>query len=247
MYEDFACIYDLLMSDVDYEKWARFYETLISSHGTKISKICECACGTGSLTIPFYRHGYQVTGVDISQDMLWQAAQKSRRMGIMIPFVRQDMRALNLHRPVDAVIASCDGVNYLTRNEDALSFFRCAYRSLVPGGILAFDVSTPYKLRHTLCDNGLMCEDREELTYIWQNIWHDKTETVSMDLVFFIKENDGRYRRIEESQIQRAYDAETLRSLLGNAGFTDISFYGDLTMAKPSDTEQRWHITAYRP
>ena len=247
MYEDFACIYDLLMSDVDYEKWSRFYETLISSYGSKISRICECACGTGSLTIPFYRHGYQVTGVDLSQDMLWQAAQKSRRMGIMIPFVRQDMRALNLHRPVDAVIASCDGVNYLTQNEDALSFFRCAYRSLVPGGVLAFDVSTPYKITHTLCGNGLICEDREELTYIWQNIWHEKTSTVSMDLVFFIKENDGRYRRIEESQIQRAYDAETLRQLLECAGFTDISFYGDLTMKKPSEAEQRWHITAYRP
>ena len=169
-------------------------------------KICECACGTGGLTLPLVRRGFQMTGVDLSREMLWQAAQKSRKQGIAIPFVRQDMRALNLHRPVDAVLATCDGVNYLLTEEDLLSFFRAAARSVRPGGALVFDVSTPYKLRNVLCA-GLMGEDRENITYLWQNTWHEKRQTVELDLCFFLREKDGQYRRMEEQQQQRAWDA----------------------------------------
>ncbi len=106
MYQAFAELYDELMNDVDYEGWADYYTRLLSIYGVHSGKICECACGTGSLTIPLYKRGFQMTGVDISREMLWEAAQKTRRLGIAMPFVQQDMRSLNLHRPMDAVLAT---------------------------------------------------------------------------------------------------------------------------------------------
>jgi len=245
MYQAFAELYDELMNDVDYESWADYYTRLLSIYGIRSGKICECACGTGSLTMPLYHHGFQMTGVDLSQEMLWQAAQKSRKMGIAIPFVRQDMRALNLHRPMDAVLATCDGVNYLTTEEDLLSFFRAAYRAIRPGGALIFDVSTPYKLKHILC-SGLLGEDREEITYLWQNTWHEKRQTVEMDLTFFVKDADGRYRRIDERQHQRAWDQQVLKETLWRAGFRAVSLYGNFTLEAAGDQNQRWHIAATR-
>ena len=134
MYQDFAEIYDALMNDVDYESWAEHYTRLLSIFGIRGGKVCECACGTGGLTLPLRRRGFQMTGVDLSREMLWQAAQKARKNGMNIPFVQQDMRSLNLHKPVDAVIATCDGVNYLMTEEDLLSFFRAAKRAIRPGG-----------------------------------------------------------------------------------------------------------------
>ena len=92
MYQAFAELYDELMNDVDYEGWADHYTRLLSIYGVREGKICECACGTGGLTIPLFRRGFQVTGADVSQEMLWQAAQKSRKQGASIPFVRQDSR-----------------------------------------------------------------------------------------------------------------------------------------------------------
>ena len=246
MYQGFAEIYDELMDDVDYEGWADYYARLLSIYGVREGKVCECACGTGGLTLPLYRRGYQMTGVDLSREMLWQAAQKARKDGIAMPFVQQDMKALNLHRPMDAVLATCDGVNYLTKEEDLLSFFRAAHRSVRPGGALIFDVSTPYKLKEILC-RGLMCEDREDITYLWQNTWHEKTATVDLDLCFFLKEKDGRYRRMEEHQTQRAWDAKTLKETLWHAGFRTVSFYADMTLNTASDQNQRWHVAASRP
>ena len=245
MYQAFAELYDELMNDVDYEGWADHYTRLLSIYGVREGKICECACGTGGLTIPLFRRGFQVTGADVSQEMLWQAAQKSRKQGASIPFVRQDMRALNLHRPMDAVLATCDGVNYLLTEEDLLSFFRAAYRSVRAGGAFVFDVSTPHKLKDILC-SGLFGEDREEITYIWQNTWHEKRQTVELDLTFFVREEDGKYRRIDERQHQRAWDQQTLKETLWHAGFRAVSIYGDFTLNSSTDGNQRWHIAATR-
>ena len=246
MYQDFAEIYDRLMDNVKYDSWADYYVRLLSIYGVREGKVCECACGTGNLTIPLQRAGFQMTGVDQSREMLWQAAQKARKQGMAIPFVQQDMKTLNLHRPMDAVIATCDGINYLLTDEELKSFLRAAWRAIRPGGALIFDVSTPYKLREQLC-SGLICEDREDITYIWQNRWQEKTATVQMDLCFFLKEKDGRYRRTEEHQQQRAWDAQTLKNLLLQAGFRGVCVYSNWTLNPARDTDERWHIAAGRP
>ena len=245
MYQGFAEVYDELMDDVDYESWADYYVRLLSIYGIHSGKICECACGTGSLTLPLYRRGFHMTGIDNSREMLWQAAQKARKQGIAIPFVLQDMKALNLHRPMDAVIATCDGVNYLLTEEDLLSFFRAAYRSIRPEGALIFDISTPHKLKHILCSR-LFWDDRENITYLWQNTWHDRTATVDLDLCFFIRKKEDDYRRMEEHQTQKAWDPQTLKELLWKAGFRAVSFYGEMTLNPAGEKDQRWHIAASR-
>ena len=245
MYTGFAEVYDQLMGDVNYDAWADFYVRLMEAFGIREGKICECACGTGSLTLPLYRRGFHVTGVDLSQDMLWIAAQKARSEGIAIPFVRQDMRQLRLHRPMDAVLATCDGVNYLLEDQDALDFFRAAWNALRPGGGLFFDVSTPYKLQHAL-GNQIICEDLENITYMWQNRFSEKTQTVDMHLCIFVRQEDGSYRRIDEEQKQRAHSMQSLTALLQQAGFDRVMVFGNGRLEPPREGEQRWHIAAIK-
>lgn len=223
---------------------ARHYMELIAP--AKPRRICECACGTGSLTVRFARAGLNVTGVDISEDMLRAAQEKARSFGVQVPFVRQDMCALTLPRRVDAVLATCDGVNYLTQETQARAFFESAYRALRPGGMLAFDVSTLEKLSGTLGD-AFFGEDRSEITYLWQNRWDARTRCVRMDIAFFLREADGRYRRFDEAQTQRAYTPQELAALLRQAGFADIRVLGGFTGEAPRGGEERIHILATKP
>ena len=165
MYTAFAAVYDRLMRDVDYDGWAQYYAALLRKCGVAGGSVCECACGTGSLTVRLQRLGYGMTGVDLSAEMLSVAARKARDCGLTIPFVKQDMCALTLHKRQHAILATCDGVNYLTAPERARRFFRAAYAALRPGGALIFDVSTHDKLQNTLGGNTLGSQE-EEIAYI---------------------------------------------------------------------------------
>ena len=105
MYTDFAAVYDRLMQDVDYDAWAGYYAALMQKNGVpQGGTVCECACGTGSLTIRLQSAGYRMTGIDLSREMLSIAQQKARGKGQMIPFVQQDMTSLRLHKRQDAVL-----------------------------------------------------------------------------------------------------------------------------------------------
>lgn len=247
MYKGLARVYDRLMADFDYPAWAQYYMALIGRYGgEKPRTICECACGTGSMALALSEMGISVVGVDLSWEMLAVAQQKARTRGISAPFVMQDMRALALPRPVDAILCPCDGVNYLLYKRDLEQFFAAAYLNLKPGGVLAFDVSSEHKLKKQ-AEQSQFFEDTEELTYLWTNAWDGERRVVKMDLCFFEPRPDGRYSRFDEYQEQRAHTQEELERALTNAGFTGILCFGNQHFKEPTDTEDRIHIAAQRP
>jgi len=246
MYTAFASVYDRLMAGVDYPAWAAYYRALLSRFGLETGALCECACGTGGLTIPLAGMGFRMTGVDNAEEMLFEAGRKAREAGVEIPFVCQDMRRLFLHGETDGVLCTCDGVNYLPSARDVLAFFQAARRALRPGGVLAFDVSTPHKLRHTL-GNSFIGDETAEIAYLWKNRYRPRTDSVRMDLSVFVRTEGETYRRIGERQTQYAYAAEALAAMLSEAGFADVAVYGDRTFLPPAAAEQRWHIAARRP
>ena len=245
MYEDFAAVYDALMDDFDYPAWANYYLRLLARAGCAPKTVFECGCGTGSLSIPLARTGLKLVASDLSEDMLRLAQEKARRSGVMIPFVQMDMRELAVPRPVDAILACCDAVNYLTTPEDVLAFFRAAHRCLKSGGALAFDVSSRAKL--TAMKDAFYGEERDSIAYLWQNRMDEATRVITMDLTFFVETENGLYRRFQEEHIQRAHRQDELTAWLAEAGFTDIRVYGDRTLTPPGPEAQRLHLTAKKP
>ena len=178
--------------------------------------------------------------------MLGAAMEKARAAGEMIPFVKQDMCALTVPRLVDCVLATCDGVNYLTAPEHVKAFFAAAFAALRPDGALVFDVSTPDKLKNTLGNNTLYSDD-DSVSYIWRNAWNERTACVALNLSLFVRRPDGAYDRMEERQIQRAHTRRELKNWLAEAGFQDIQFYGRLRLTPPRAGDDRWHVTARKP
>lgn len=238
-YEALALGYDLLMDDVDYDEWSRYLLSFMGDRAT----CADVACGTGAITARLAGAGLKVTGVDLSESMLAIARENAPGTRQRVVYVRQDMRELELHKPVDVVNCANDGVNYLVDDGDALRFFQSAYRALKPGGLLLFDVSTPYKLEQVLGDNTF-AEDRETLCYIWQNDF--EAGLCAMRLTLFYRQADGRYARYDEEHLQRAYSMEELLTLLGEAGFSDIRQYSFLTRDKAVSHDERWQIAARR-
>ena len=79
-YHNLAASYDRLTNDVDYEATVEFYMEILRREGLSPRTVVDLACGTGSVTEILARKGYRVTGVDMSEEMLTEAAMKTMDM-----------------------------------------------------------------------------------------------------------------------------------------------------------------------
>ena len=236
-YSDFAYIYDRLMiDDVNYEKWADYIENLFDMHGVNPSLVCDLACGTGNITIPLAKRGYDMTGVDISEDMLNLAREKSQ--GLDILYLCQSISRLDLYGTMDAFLCMIDGVNYVISPKlliNAFSRMRTCFMN--PDAVFIFDISTRHKLKSIIGNNTFIHSDRD-VFYSWQNRYIESKNISDMLLTFFVRDN-GRYRRFEERHIQRAYTESELRFILKKAGFSKIDTYHELTFEPPRPDSER--------
>ena len=105
--------------------------------------VVELGCGTGTLTQLLYDRGFDMIGVDSSEEMLNVAAQKKEASGAEILYLLQDMKELELYSTVGTVVSVCDSLNYITEEEDLLTVFRLVENYLYPGGVFIFDLNTP--------------------------------------------------------------------------------------------------------
>lgn len=246
MYEQLADFYDRLTDDFDYDFWTDHYLALLKQANPLANgalSLCECGCGTGSVSIRLAQRGHRVVGVDLSEAMLRRAAEKARAAGVMLRLVRQDMCALELPRPVDALIAPCDGVNYLLNQSRAQAFFARAHCFLKPGGVLAFDVSSRHKLER-MGQEGLYYEDRDDLSYFWRTRLQGRE--LHMALTFFARQPGGLYRRLDETQRQYIHQPAELAEWLIQCGFENVCVYGGFTLDPPAPDEERLFFTAVR-
>ncbi len=237
-YADFAYIYDKLMrGDVDYERWADYIENIFSRYGKNPSLVCDLACGTGNITIPLARRGYDMTGIDVSGDMLNAARKKAGELDIL--FLNQNMASLDLYGTMDAFTCMIDGINYIISPKSLLDMLiKIKTCFLEPGGIVIFDISTRHKLKNVIGSETFIHSERD-IFYAWRNKYIEGRDLSDMLLTFFVREKRGGYRRFEERHLQRAYTERQIRSVLKRAGFEHTDVYDELTFEPPRADSER--------
>ena len=112
--------------------------------------VLDLGCGTGTITELLYEKGYDMIGVDSSEEMLQIALDKKFETGSDILYLCQDMRELDLYSTVGTVVSVCDSLNYLLMDEDVLQTFHLVNNYLFPGGIFIFDFNTIYKYEEVI-------------------------------------------------------------------------------------------------
>lgn len=117
-YSDFARVYDIFMDNVEYEKWAEYLIESLKEYGIEDGIVLELGCGTGVMTELLAESGYDMIGVDNSEEMLGEAMEKRAESGHEILYLEQDMREFELYGTVRAVVSVCDCMNYITEEDD---------------------------------------------------------------------------------------------------------------------------------
>lgn len=233
--------YDRLTWDVDYEAIVDFYFEILDKEKLKPRTAVDLACGTGSVTVLLAQRGLQVTGVDMSEDMLCVASQKGQQLENRPMFVCQKLQQLHLPRAVDLAVCALDSLDYITDPADCEAAIKRIYRALNPGGCFIFDVNTPAKLR--AMDGQVFLDEDDDVYCVWRGEFDEKTNicTYGMDL---FQRTGASWQRSYEEHREYAYSAAQLTAYLKNAGFTNIKVYGDQTFASPDPEEQRIYIKA---
>ncbi|MCL2708185.1 MAG: methyltransferase domain-containing protein [Defluviitaleaceae bacterium] len=225
LYSRFAEVYDVLMAETPYEKWAAFIgREIIKLNPRRKRKgitVVDLACGTGGVTLPLSRMGFDMVGVDSSAEMLSHACAKAAKSWRQALFLQQDIRRLDLYGTARAFTCACDGLNYII-GEDALGgVFKRVSLFTEPGGLFVFDVNTLYKFEKINAGNTF-ADTVGGVSYKWKNNYDPKTRLNEYEVEFAVCAGDGTWDRFYETHYQMAYASETIKTLLMEAGYGTI-------------------------
>lgn len=242
-YTSFAAVYDMFMDNIPYKEWCEYLTGLLTEYGVGKGLVLDMGCGTGSLTELLAEAGYDMIGIDNSEEMLEIAQDKKTASGKDILYLLQDMREFELYGTVAAVVSICDSMNYILEYEELVQVFKLVNNYLDPGGIFIFDLNTEYKYRELLADNTI-AENREEGSFIWDNYYDEEERMNEYDLTLFIKEKEELYRKYEEVHYQKAYSLDEIKQALNEAGMKFVECYDGFTREKPGEDSERIYVIA---
>ncbi len=267
VYSDFAGVYDTFMDETPYEEWSGFFDELIKKYGISEKRaqtgakekeaenenpaillqsernlVLDLGCGTGTLTEMMAAKGYDMIGVDNSQEMLSIAMEKKEKNSSSTLYLLQDMRELELYSTVGTVLSVCDCVNYLLEEDDLLETFRLVNNYLYPGGIFIFDFNTGYKYEQVIGD-ATIAERREDCSFIWENYYDPEGQINEYDLTLFVQEGEDEngpvFRRFQENHFQRGYTLEQMTRLVEKAGLkVELTLDADSHGAPTAESER---------
>lgn len=297
-YTGFAQVYDTFMDNVPYDLWTEYLQSLLKEYGITEGLVLELGCGTGNVTRRLSKMGYDMIGIDSSEEMLEIAREKEyfveyeddiqedeleeqleksaeeatleqavinenlvNNAGMdeeaveddieedfnfpTILYLKQDMRNFELFGTVAAVVCICDGMNYITSEEDLVKVFQLANNYLDKDGVFIFDLNTEYKYKNILADN-VIAENRENCSFIWENYYEEEKKINEYNMTIFVKQEDKEeaFIRFRETHIQRAYSLDTIRKAIEKAGMEFVTAYDAFTRMSPKDNSERIYVVA---
>ena len=242
-YEKFAQVYDLFMDNIDYEEWADYITDHLKAYGISDGLVLELGCGTGTMTGLLADRGYDMIGVDNSEEMLAEAMEKRMESGQDILYLQQDMQEFELYGTVRAVVSVCDSLNYITDRDELLQVFRLVNNYLDPEGLFLFDMNTVHKYRDILGDRTI-AENRDEGSFIWDNSYDPENSLNVYELAVFLPREDGLYEKAEEVHWQKAYPQEEIEELIRESGMDLLAVYDAYTGKPASKNSERLFFIA---
>lgn len=218
------------------------YETALEQER---NLVVELGCGTGSFTMEMAKKGYDIMGIDLSEEMLEIARRKAQENGLNIMYLEQDMRELDLYCTTGTIVSVCDSINYLLEDKDVIETFKLVNNFLFPKGIFIFDFNTLHKYRDVIGDTTI-AENREDCSFIWENYYHEEEHINEYDVTIFAK-CDGKediFQRSVETHYQRGYTLDEMKAFVKEAGMEFVTAIDADTHVEPTEDSERIYVVA---
>ncbi len=251
-YDSLAEIYDSLQTDATPAAWADRVAHLIKQFGPvkgdgqdgKIL-VCDLGCGSGSMCLELAERGFDVIGIDASENMLGISSDKFAKRGLEGLFLLQDISKIELFGTVDVFLCMTDTVNHLIRKNDFLRMTRSFLNYLNPNGLFIFDVLTEHHLKNSLGNNVFYSVD-DDHALLWQNRYVERSGLSTSEMTLFKRDDSGKYDRHECIVKERYYSDMDISEAIDAGGMNILSVYGDLRDTAPRNKDVRRLYVARR-
>ena len=221
-YSTLAEWFEYLNDDCDYEQWSQYLIKTLSAY--PLDTGLDVGCGGGYFTRALERQGYQMTGMDVSAEMLDKAQRTAFSEGVRSEYILGDVSKGKIARKYSFVTAINDCFNYVEKGR-LKTALKNVYGALKKGGIFLFDVSSEKKFREKFMD-AVNVDDRDDVTYF--SFARLEGEIATLDVTLYVKGKDGKYERFDERHVQYVYTEAELSAALEEIGFTVLRVEGHL-------------------
>ena len=243
-YNEFAYFYDELNSEADYDALYRYISGELQAHGIPSGILADLGCGTGDLTLMLAQAGYDVIGIDRSEEMLSVLREKADELDMTgrILLLRQDLLSLDLYGTIRAAVSTFDTYNHIGPADQFEKAIRKASYFMEKGGVFIFDLNTPYKHRQVLGENIFTFEE-EDASCVWHNHYDSENRRVEISIDIDYRETGEHFH---EQFFEYTYDLDTIRTTLEKHGFALESVCDGETFGELTDTSQRYFFCAVK-
>jgi len=223
--------YNLLYKDKDYTGEAEYVASLIRQHHPGAKSLLDLGCGTGRHDLLLAGLGFEVTGVDRSEEMLAVALSQQSTLNSFpasLNFVHGDIRTVRLERTFDAVISLFHVMSYQTTNEDLRAAFATAREHLKPGGLFIFDCwYGPAVLTDRPSVRVKRLEDEAiSVTRIAEPVMHPNENLVDVNYQVFIRDkSNDKVEELRETHTMRYLFAPEIELLCDASRLRMEQFY----------------------
>lgn len=236
-FDEIAFLYDDLMAGVPYGVWADYIQRILNRFEFIPETVLDLCCGTGSVSFRLAFQGYEVTGADISAEMIAQAEKNAQKLGIKADFHVQDAAKLRLGKRFDLVVSLFDSLNYILDASALQEAFYRVYDHLEPGGLFIFDMNTELALAEGMFNQSNVGSSASTI-YDWHSSYDPSTRIcrVNMDFIHRGKDKD---RKVHIVHYQRAYNVEEITDMLKSADLSILDIYDAYTFKKVTSHSDR--------
>lgn len=243
-YNEFAYFYDELNEAADYDALYWYVVSELAAHGVTDGLLADLGCGTGELTLMLSQAGYDVIGIDRSEEMLSVLREKADELGMTgrVLLLQQDLLQLDLYGTIRAAVSTFDTYNHIGPLENFEKAIAKAAFFMEKDGVFLFDLNTPYKHAEVLGGQTFDLDAEDALCH-WTNRYDAASGRVDISIEIREKETGDVWK---EEFSEYSYPLPTVKELLDKYGFTVARVADGEDFGPVRQDSQRWIITAVK-
>lgn len=243
-YNEFAYFYDEFNSAADYDALFTYIQSELNAHGITNGILADLGCGTGDLTLMLTQAGYDMIGIDRSEEMLSVLREKAEELGLTgrLLLLQQDLLQLDLYGTIRAAVSTFDTYSHIGPIDRFEQAIRNAAYFMEKDGVFLFDLNTPYKHQHILAGQTFDIEAEDALCH-WTNHYDEATGRVDISIDITYQDTGEHF---QESFSEYSYPLETVTLLLERYGFAVARIADGEDFGPVRPDSPRWIITAIK-